>query len=631
MDCPDTCSLVISTDDSGNLHLTGNPRHPITKGFTCRKIKGHLKRLRHPKRILAPQLRQGDHFVEVDWETALDLCARHITDCRREPASILHVHGNGAKGVVKKASKLFFSHLGASQIQSSMCDVTGFEAYQRDFGSRRNNHIMDLEHAKSIVNWGRDLKRSSIHLAAVVQKVRKNGTRVLTVSPGGDDSAKWSDDHVRIRPGTDRFLAAAVMRLLVEEDAIPGFIADRVSNWEAFMARIQTLSVDQLLSVCEVDREDFRKIFRYYGDAAPTATLVATGLQRYSRGGENVRFINALALVSGNMGIQGGGSHYHLSSLRHFNLDWIPPSKGHPRATFLEHSLGRDILAARNPDIRMLWIDGINIVNQAPEPHTTMRAFQRVPFKVVVDAFMTDTAARADLILPAALMLEQEDMIGSFMHEYIQHVPKVIKPPGQARSDYTILSELGRHLSPSIDLPDVATCLRKALDSENIGVSLESLREKGFTQATEPWIPYEGLIFDHADEKACLVSELHPEPDPPRNYPLRLLSLIRGSAIHSQIAPEDQSDPPTIWISSETASLNHIDAEKPVLMVSPLGRMRVAMEYIPGLHPGTVIYRRGDWISKGGGVNRIIAAGMTDMGNGSPYYDQYVRLENADQ
>jgi hypothetical protein len=60
-----------------------------------------------------------------------------------------------------------------------------------------------------------------------------------------------------------------------------------------------------------------------------------------------------------------------------------------------------------------------------------------------------------------------------------------------------------------------------------------------------------------------------------------------------------------------------------------LGRLKVALDIMPGLHPGVVLYRRGDWMNRGGGVNQLIAAGLTDIGSGAPFYDQYVRLENS--
>ena len=82
-------------------------------------------------------------------------------------------------------------------------------------------------------------------------------------------------------------------------------------------------------------------------------------------------------------------------------------------------------------------------------------------------------------------------------------------------------------------------------------------------------------------------------------------------------------------MAPECGGLKDLNLEKPVELVSELGRLKVSVQTMDGLHPEVVIYRRGDWISKGGGVNQLIAARLTDIGSGAAYYDQYVRLENA--
>jgi len=249
-------------------------------------------------------------------------------------------------------------------------------------------------------------------------------------------------------------------------------------------------------------------------------------------------------------------------------------------------------------------------------------------FKVVVDAFMTDTAQRSDLILPPALILEEEGIVGSYLHDYVHHVKALRKPPGSARSDHWILREVGKLLNPGIDLPDIYACMRSSLETEVLDITLEELREKGFARAKTPLIAYEGMNFNHADGLYRFPSVLHGEPVPPEKFPLRLLTLIRKDAVHSQILPADQLQPPRVWVAPDCPSLKGIDRGKDVFLISELGRLKVVVEIMPGLHKNTILYRRGDWMKLGGGANKLIAAGLTDMGSGAAYYDQYVRLEN---
>ncbi len=560
LDCPDGCSLVITGDAQGNVSIRGNPAHPFTAGFTCRKIRDFMQRLRSPNRITRPLLRRSDGWQPVSWEEALDLCAKKIQEHRGEPASILHFHGEAIKGALKQSSKLFFAQLGAGRVRGSLCDAAGYVAYVADFGSRKNHDLADLLNSGRIVNWGKDLARSSIHTAAMVRKARQQGARVLTISPGGDGNGPFSDEFVRISPGSDRFLAAAVIHLLINDGRVTNEILSHTNNWKAFREIIRSYPLEHLTALCEVSFSDIQRVYSWYTEGGLTATIVGAGLQRYSFGGENVRFINALALLSGNIGCSGGGSYFHLHPFRNLNLDWTKDPENKPRRSFLMPIIGRNILEANYPPVRMIWVNASNVINQAPNIHETVRAFESIAFKVVVDAFMTDTAERADVVLPCALMFEEEDIGVSYLHDFVHHVREVFPAPGEARSDHWILSELGKRLDPPILLPEAEVCLRASLHSPHLSISLEELRERHFVQAKRPPVAYAGMLFDHPDGKYRLPTELHEEPSPPEDYPLRLLTLIRREAIHSQILPEKHTAPPRSGSHRIVCALGHLES-----------------------------------------------------------------------
>ena len=180
--------------EDGGIRLRGNPESPFTRGFMCAKTRDQFRRLRSPNRILTPLLKTRGGWQAIGWEAALDLCAEKIQALRHEPRSILHLHSDGAKGVLKEAVNLFFSTLGSSRIMGSLCDAAGYIAGVEDFGTRENNDIDDLAHAAAIVNWGKDFSRSSVHTAAVVRQARKNG------SPGPDHIARGRRERRVLRP-----------------------------------------------------------------------------------------------------------------------------------------------------------------------------------------------------------------------------------------------------------------------------------------------------------------------------------------------------------------------------------------------------------------------------------------------
>jgi anaerobic selenocysteine-containing dehydrogenase len=624
LDCPDSCSFLV---DSGNQRIRGNPDHPFTRGLICPKGKDFFRRINAPERIIEPMLRQEKGFVPVSWDRALDMIAGHINRLRPRPGSILHLRGYGYRGVLGQAGPNFFSALGSSGTYGSLCDEAGIEACRRDFGSLNHNHPLDIRNASRIVNWGRDFARSSIHTSALISKAKKSGTGIMTISPGGDSNQNLSDNFILIRPGTDRFLAAAVIKMFMESGRISRDIPMKTNNWLAFMDLIQTWSLEKLLSACQVSEAEARRLYHWYNDPGPTASIIGWGLQRHVLGGQNVRLINALALISGNVGISGGGSYYNISSARNLG-NWSALSAPEPwpareRRLLAHYDLGREIERA-DPPIELIWVDGHNPVNQVPDGLRLARAFEK-PFVVCVDGFMNDTAWRADIILPPAFMLEKEEILGSCLHDYVNYSGKVVEPRGSCRSDFEILRDLGQRLDPIIDFPEQEACLEAGLLP--LGTSPGEIRDKGFIQAKRPLIAYQGLVFDHPDHLYRFPEELNQEPGTDPEFPLRLLSLIRGRYMHSQIPESDQKGLPRVFISELNPTASRLKPGKDTFLATPLGKLPVEVKSIPGLHPQALVMRRDGWIKCGHGPNILIEPRKTDMGDCAAFYSQPCRIE----
>jgi anaerobic selenocysteine-containing dehydrogenase len=624
MDCGDACSLVVDTE---NRTVRGNPRHPFTKGFCCRKGARYFERLDAEERIVEPLVRRGGAFVPVGWDEALDLVAERLNAARGVPESILHIHGNGYRGVLASASSVFFERLGSSTVCGCVCDDTGIEACLKDFGALNHNAPEDILNADRVVNWGRDLTRCSVHQLALLRKAREKGVEVLSISPGGDGTPDFSDVNVIIRPGTDRFLAAAVLKLYLEAGDLNPWVLTRTGNWPALRGLIDGLKFRDLCSACEVSAEDVELVYEWYSDKGDVATLVGWGLQRHVYGGENVRFINAVAMISGNIGVSGGGAYFNISSGRNFG-SWAhlveggaTPSK---RRSFLLQDLGTELRRA-DPPVDFVWIDGHNVVNQVPDGLSVADALAR-PFTVVVDGFMNDTAMRADVILPPAFMFERRDVLGSYVHNYVNLCAPALAPRGLARPDFDILADLGTRLRERIILPDEETCLLEGL--KPAAVSYDELLENGFAKVNHPFVAFEDMVFGHPDGLYRFPETLHPEPERDPDYPLQLLTLVRGESLHSQIAETDQRGVPSVWVSRSNPALTVLAPARDVFLVTDLGAMQVRLEIVEDLHPRAVLMRRGGWMKYGHGANAVIRPSVTDMGAGTAYYSQACRLEN---
>ncbi|QGY39135.1 molybdopterin-dependent oxidoreductase [Pseudodesulfovibrio cashew] len=622
MDCGDCCSLVV---DEAKRSVRGNPAHPFTKGFCCRKGTRYFDRLDADDRITTPLIKENGAFREASWDEALDLVAARLDAARVRPETILHVRGHGYRGILAAASPIFFKKLGASTTYGSVCDDTGITASIRDFGVLHHNDPEDILNASRIINWGRDLTRCSIHQLQLVHKARKRGAEVLTISPGGDGTPEFSDVNIIIRPGTDRFLAAAVLKLYLEAGDLNPWVLNRCANWPALRGLIDGCALADLTRMCEVPTADVEMLYDWYADTGNVATIIGWGLQRHLYGGENVRFINALAMISGNVGVSGGGTYFNVSSARNLgSWEHLMVDAPAEQRRFLVQDLGAELRRA-DPPVEFIWVDGHNVVNQVPDCLAVADAFRK-PFVVCVDGFFHDTALTADVILPPALMFEREDVLGSFLHNYVQYCAKAANPPGQCRADFDILIDLGSRLAEPVTMPDPEACLEESLGQG--GFSLEELRTNGFIKARHPYVAFEGMRFGHPDGLYRFPESLTPEPARDPDYPLQLLTVVRGKTLHSQIAEKDQRGIPRVWVSKRNPAWAPLNPAQDVYLVTPQGAMQVQVDVDETLHPRAVVMRRGGWMKMGHNANVIIKPMVTDMGDGTAYYSQHCRLEN---
>jgi len=628
--CGDGCALLVEAGPEGVRSIRGNPEHPFTRGVVCAKTTRFGQRLGSPRRVTAPLVRRGDELREAGWDEALGLVAARIDALRDAPQRMLHIHYHASFGLLHQASKLLFNTLGASGFSGAICLGAGAEALRRDFGAIRQGPLREAASARRIVNWGRNANAQSVHLEAMLRQARGRGARVLAVHPG--DAPYACDEQIVIRPGTDRFLAAAALKLLHGQGLLsPGALA-RCAHAGAFLDLLEGQPMEALLDACDVDIAQARALAAWYAsDPAPspaglcpaTASLVGRGLQRYAAGGENVRFIDALAMLSGQVGTPGGGVWFLAPDRGQAAWDWTAVRPG-PSRRFPIVGLARAVESA-DPPVDLVWVEGMNLVTQCPDSLALQRML-RERFTVVVEPFLTDTARAASVVLPPAIMLECEDVLRANAHGFALHAAKAVDPPGLCLPNFEIAARLAGMLCLPVDFPDPEAVMDQALRGGVTGADLASLRRDGWREAPEPPTPWADGVFAHPDGLYRLPEALTPEAprDPAR--PLRLLSPVRREHLLSQVPEDEQASPPTVFLAPGSPGLAGLDLSRPVLLETALGEMPVRVELREGLHPEAVVYPRGDWLSRGGCVNRLIRAIETDMGGQAAYYEERARL-----
>lgn len=633
LDCPDACALECRVEGGRIVAVGGRRDHPYTQGFTCAKIRRHPRRLVSAERLRHPLVREGGRLVETDWERAMELVAERLGRCLSRGRPILHVRGGANKGAAKVAEDGFFAALGAWHVRSdACCDLTGIAAFVEDFGVLEMGDPRMLADAERIVVWGRRLRASTVHMAAWVSRARRGGATVASISPRAGENAGLASRHVAIRPGTDRLLARALTARLLAGSPGMAEVATGMRDGAAFLRRIAEVDVAACLARCAVSEEDFAFLLSLYGGDGPCATVVGNGLQRCGHGGASLRAVDALAWISGNVGVPGGGIYFSTPSGRAFDRSWVRPER-YGRELPLGR-LGRAVAEAE-PGPAFMWISQGNPVNQLSEGGRLADAMgAEEPFVVVVDAFLTDTARRADCVLPCRLLFEEDDVVGAWGHHAVGRVRAVVPAPEGCRGDGEILGDLARR----IGRPEAFLCPEEALDASLRGgllaMSLAELDGRDWAVAPHEAVPFAGGRTGHDDglfHPDLAFDPLETGADPPVCPSFRLLSVIRRAHLHSQILEEEQEglEPEAFLAPASLRRLGAVDGS-PGRIVSPLGAMDVRLRVEDGLDETAVLVERGPWAAHGWRTNWIVEGHDTDRPPGVAYYDQIVRVDVAE-
>jgi len=297
------------------------------------------------------------------------------------------------------------------------------------------------------------------------------------------------------------------------------------------------------------------------------------------------------------------------------------------------------------------WIERGNPVTQLPDSSEVIRALKSVPFRVVVEQFMTDTAALADIVLPAKGIFEQADVVGSYWHPYIQYKPAVAGTPGEVMPENAIYRQLadrmGIDAGGADKIPDNSEYdgwLTERI-SHTPGFSIGDLMKKPVIpgQAVEPacgsgvFNTPSGKIELWSDDAARLwkVSPL-PTYDPPGDngesgLPFRLMTPNIASRIHSQFGNlevvRNLMEEPLWEMAVSDARRLGLKSGDSIRVFNSRGEVRGRIRVTSRVRSGSLIFPNGIWLAEGGGVNRLIAPAETDMGHGAAFHNTRADIE----
>ncbi|TCO82817.1 NAD-dependent formate dehydrogenase catalytic subunit /NAD-dependent formate dehydrogenase iron-sulfur protein [Plasticicumulans lactativorans] len=520
--CGVGCQLRYHVADGRIVRVEGRDG-PANHGRLCVKGRFGFDYVRHPERLTVPLVRRPGVpkgldgfdpaaaqrvFREADWDEALALAAGGL-------AAIRDVHGGralagfgSAKGSNEEAylfQKLVRTGFGSNNVDhcTRLCHASSVAALLEGIGSGAvSNPVADVAETEVIVVIGANPTVNHPVAASFMKQAVRAGKTLILMDPRRTELARHARYVLQFRPDTDVAMLNALLHAIIDEGLVDArFVAERTEDFERLRANVAGCSPEAMAPVCGIPAATLREVARVYAGARAAMIFWGMGVSQHVHGTDNARCLIALALASGQIGRPGTGLHplrgqnnvqgasdaglipmvfpdYQRvddpAARARFEALWGVPLDPQPGLTVVEimHAILRG-------EIRGMYILGENPAMSDPNLHHARAALAALEHLVVQDLFLTETAAFADVVLPASACAEKT---GTFTNtdRRVQLGRQAIDPPGQARQDLWIIQQMARRLGLAWDYAGPAAVyaeLRRAMPSI-AGIAWERLERE---------------------------------------------------------------------------------------------------------------------------------------------------------
>ena len=463
-DCPSTCALEIELPGNNRIgRVRGAKDNTYTDGVICNKVSLYAERQHHPDRLLHPLRRisakGSKRFEQIGWDDALDIVAEAMLRAEQKHGSeaVWPYYYAGTMGLVMRDGINRLRHAKRYSGQfSTICTTLSWSGFIAGTGKLAGPDPREMAKSDLVVIWGTNPVNTQVNVMTHAVKARKErGAKIVAIDIYHNGTMAQADMALCLRPGTDAALACAVMHVLFRDgyadraymdkyaDApaeLEAHLSERTPEWAS---RITGLGVDEI--------EAFAKLI---GTTPRTYLRLGYGFSRQRNGALSMHAASCIATVSGAWQYEGGGAFHNNGAIYHWNKTMIEGlDVVDPKVRVFDQSRIGDVLTsnpydlAGGPPVTALFIQNMNPVQVAPEQRKVKAGFARDDLFVAVhEQFMTATAELADVVLPATMFTEHDDLYQGGGHQHILLGPKLVEPPGECRSNHEVIAGLARRV-----------------------------------------------------------------------------------------------------------------------------------------------------------------------------------------
>ncbi len=464
-DCPSTCALEVELLDARTIgRIRGAEDNAYTAGVICAKVARYAERLHHPDRLTTPLIRKGSKgsgdFSAISWDAALDLVAEKFLRAEERDGSqaVWPYYYAGTMGLVMRDGINRLRHAKKySGFHSTICVSSAYSGFAAGTGRIAGPDPREMAKSDLVVIWGTNAVNTQVNVMTHAVRARKQrGAKIVAVDVYMNGTMEQADLPVLIRPGTDGALACAVMHCLFRDGKADWNYLDRYTDAPRELeAHLRSRNPAWASAITGCPADTIEAFARLVGERKRAFFRLGYGFSRSRNGAANMHAASAIPAVTGAWLHEGGGAFHNNADIYRFNKMMIEGTDlRDPAVRMLDQSrigailCGEDEALGNGPPVTALLIQNTNPVSVAPEQERVKRGFARDDLFVCVhEQFLTETAAVADVVLPATMFLEHDDVYQGGGHQYILLGPQLVEPPGQCRSNHEVICALAARLN----------------------------------------------------------------------------------------------------------------------------------------------------------------------------------------
>jgi thiosulfate reductase/polysulfide reductase chain A len=634
------CPIVGKVRGNRLIKIEGNPKSPVNGTRVCARGNSGVQLVYDPDRVKTPLKRVGARgegkWAKISWDEALDEIAHNMQQVKKKygPHALAYFDHGASAEFMRGIFKAMGTENYTSEPAFYQCVGPAALAYLQTVGyvTTGTRQYNDMGHARAILLMASHIGEN-VHVSHVREFIEglSKGARLVVVDPRFSAPANKADIYLPIRPGTDTALMLAWINYVIQNNLYDkNFVANNCEGFEALKKEVAQYSMEWAAEICDLKIEDMTAAIKELAKAAPNVNIHPGRHATWYGKGDTGRHQSYAILTAlfGAVGVPGG--IYFPTPVKTGKAECPEPEE--VETAEAETSLKddsdypysgifgtttRDLLNAmitgKPYPVKLLGVNGVNIIQTLPNPYDTMKAIKNLDFIFCEEMMAGETAIWSDIILPDAVYLERYDGLYAYdgLTPYLTVRQPVVKPLFDVRSPYAIAKGLAEKLGiKGYTCKDEQEFLNEEL--KGAGLSLTALNKQGGL-VTYPANPYRDtgklkvgtesgkiqlFVEDFADNDLDAIPKFEPTPAPPRGFtrlvygraPMHTFTRTMNNLWLNNEMPENK-----LWLNDKVAAKMGIRNDEEIVLENQDGKRSNPIKVLvtPGIRPDTVFMYHG--------------------------------------